>query len=63
MRLGRLQPEGGGFRTAWVPRQGTAMEQLQRRERSLERRKAALEEHKKALRKRRSGGKARADQP
>ena len=58
VRLGRLQPEGGGFRTAWVPRQGTAMEQLQRRERSLERRKAALEEHKKALRKRRSGGKA-----
>ena len=47
VRLGRLQPEGGGFRTAWVPRQGTAMEQLQRRERSLERRKAALEEHKK----------------
>lgn len=61
VRLGRLQPEGGGFRTAWVPRQGTAMEQLQRRERSLERRKAALEEHKKALRKRRSGGKASAD--
>ena len=61
MRLGRLQPEGSGFRTAWVPRQGTAMEQLHRRERSLERRKAALEEHKKALRKRRSGGKASAD--
>ena len=39
------------------------MEQLHRRERSLERRKAALEEHKKALRKRRSGGKASADQP
>ena len=61
VRLGRLTPGGGAFRSGWVPKQGTAMALLQRRERSLEQRKAALEEDKKLLRKRKGGsGKAGA---
>ena len=58
VRLGRVEPEGGAFSTAWVQKDGSAMLMLHERERSIETKRLALEEAKKQLRKRRGSGKA-----